>query len=219
MPKFFWGTGSFTEILRVLRQIFFQIVPYIIVCTHCRIPRGPGHMLCHKSLKLPGSRCVWTLWGWRFIPQIDSNSGDTCKRDNLSAQKLYFDIQWREQNEHYTVYTPGPITTHGSHWPWKVLAIECFLEKCLFFQSALKMRNFPWKVLENDFMVLKNISTRKSNLLVLFCTIKLRKVAQLSNFVIKSPSLLIQWAVFFTVQITKSIFFIKLFVAVYIIEI
>ena len=55
---------------------------------------------------------------------------------------------------------------HGSHRPWKVLEFECCLEKCLIFQSSLKMGNFPWKVLENDFMVLKNISTRKSNLLV-----------------------------------------------------
>ena len=55
---------------------------------------------------------------------------------------------------------------HGSHRPWKVLEFECCLEKCLIFQSALKMGNFPWKVLENDFMILKNIGTRKSNLLV-----------------------------------------------------
>ena len=84
------------------------------------------------------------------------------------------------------------------------------------------MGNFPWKVLENDFMVLKNIGTRKYNLLVcyLILHIELRKVAWFSNFVIKSPSLLIQWAVFFTMQITKSIFFyIKFFVAVYMIEI
>ena len=49
---------------------------------------------------------------------------------------------------------------HGSHRPWKVLEFECCLEKCLIFQSALKIGNFPWKVLENDFMVLKNIGTR-----------------------------------------------------------
>ena len=55
---------------------------------------------------------------------------------------------------------------HGSHRPWKVLEFECCLEKCLIFQSALKMGNFPWKVLENDFMVLKNIGTRKSTPLV-----------------------------------------------------
>ena len=57
---------------------------------------------------------------------------------------------------------------HGSHSPWKVLEFECCLEKCLIFQSALKMGNFPWKVLENDFMVLKNIGTRKSYLLVCY---------------------------------------------------
>ena len=98
------------------------------------------------------------------------------------------------------------LTTHGSHR--KVLEFECCLEKCLIFQSALKMGSFPWKMLENDFIVLKNISTRKSNLSVLFCTFELRKVARFSNFVIKSPSLLIQWAAFSTVQITKSIFFV-----------
>ena len=60
------------------------------------------------------------------------------------------------------------IHHHGSHRPWKVLEFECCLEKCLIFQCALKMGNFPWKVLENDFMVLKNIGTRKSNLLVCY---------------------------------------------------
>ena len=63
--------------------------------------------------------------------------------------------RWREN--------PARALAHGSHRPWKVLEFECCLEKCLIFQSALKMWNFPWKVLENDYMVLKNISTRKSN--------------------------------------------------------
>ena len=55
------------------------------------------------------------------------------------------------------------VLVHGSHRPWKVLEFESCLEKCLIFQSALKMGNFPWKVFENDFMVLENIGTRKSN--------------------------------------------------------
>ena len=32
------------------------------------------------------------------IPQLDSNSGDSCKRDNLSARKFCFDAKWREWN-------------------------------------------------------------------------------------------------------------------------
>ena len=41
---------------------------------------------------------------------------------------------------------------HGSHRPWKVLEFDFCLEKCLIFQSALKIGNFLWKVLENDFL-------------------------------------------------------------------
>ena len=41
------------------------------------------------------------------------------------------------------------LLLHGSHRPWKVLEIEWCVEKCLIFQSALKMGNFPWKVLQN----------------------------------------------------------------------
>ena len=36
--------------------------------------------------------------------------------------------------------------------PWKVLKFDSCLEKCLIVQSALQAGNFPWKVLENDFM-------------------------------------------------------------------
>ena len=39
--------------------------------------------------------------------------------------------------------------SYGSHRPWKVLEFDFCLEKCLNFQSALKINNFPWKVLEN----------------------------------------------------------------------
>ena len=38
---------------------------------------------------------------------------------------------------------------HGSHKPWKVLEFNYSLEKCLICQSALKIGNSPWKVLEN----------------------------------------------------------------------
>ena len=91
--------------------------------------------------------------------------------------------------------------------PQWVNMVPTDLEKCLIFQSALKMGNFPWRMLENDFMALKNMGTGKSNLLVCYFAFELRKVARFSNFFIKFPSLLIQWAVFFTVQITKPIFF------------
>ena len=36
--------------------------------------------------------------------------------------------------------------------PWKVLEFDFCLEKCLIFQSALKIGNFPWKVLENYYL-------------------------------------------------------------------
>ena len=105
---------------------------------------------------------------------------------------------------------------HGSQRPSKVLEFECCLEKCLVFQSALKTGNFPWKVFENDFMVLKNIDTRNLFCLSVVFHIDVRKVTRFSDFVIKSSSLLIQWPVFFTVQITKSTFFcINFFITAY----
>ena len=145
-------------------------------------------MSLRNSPMFCGRKCMAPMvWGFRGI-----------WTSNLMINALPFEI--------WTIKTRCFL--HGSHRPWKVLEFESCLEQCLIFQSALNMGNFPWKVLENEFMVLKNIGTRKSNLLVLFCTFELRKVARFSHFVIKSLSLLIQWAVFFTVQITKSIFFV-----------
>ena len=67
--------------------------------------------------------------------------------------------------------------THGSHRPWKVLEFECCLEKCLIFQSALKMGNFPWKVLENDFYSFEKLKAPETqSLSVFFCTFDLKKV-------------------------------------------
>ena len=41
---------------------------------------------------------------------------------------------------------------HGSNRPWKVLEFDYSLGKCLIFQSALKIDNFPWTMLENYFL-------------------------------------------------------------------
>ena len=99
--------------------------------------------------------------------------------------------------------------------PWKVLKFDSCLEKCFIVQSALQAGNFPWKVLENDFMVLKNIDSTDLICLCVVFHIDVRKVTRFSYFVIKSSSLLIQWVVFFTVQFIKSIFFcVKFFVTV-----
>ena len=72
--------------------------------------------------------------------------------------------------------------------PWKW---EIFLEKCL------EITLWSWKI--------KSIRNLICWCGFFFCTFDLKKVMGFSNFVIKSPSLLMQWAVFFTVQITKSI--------------
>ena len=42
------------------------------------------------------------------------------------------------------------VWMHGPRRPWKMFEFECCLEKCLIFQSALKIVNFPGKVLEYD---------------------------------------------------------------------
>ena len=111
---------------------FFQIVPYFMVWPHCGILRGPGHKPCHKSLKLPGSRCVGTLWGWRFIPQLDSNSRDTCKRDNLSARKICFDVKWREQK--WTLYC---IHTRTNDRTKTIISLS--LDVCLLMMSHIAL--------------------------------------------------------------------------------
>ena len=61
-------------------------------------------------------------------------------------------------------------------WAVDVGMVPTDIEKCLNLNAVLKSawfcnlpgkwENLPWKVLENDYMVLKNVSTRKSNLLV-----------------------------------------------------
>ena len=111
---------------------FFQIVPYFMVWPHRGILRGPGHQPCHKSLKLPGSRCVGTLWGWRFIPQLDSNSRDTCKRDNLSARKICFDVKWREQK--WTLYC---IHTRTNDRTKTIISLS--LDVCLLMMSHIAL--------------------------------------------------------------------------------
>ena len=79
---------------------------------------------------------------------------------------------------------------HGSHRPWKVLEFDYCLEKCLIFQSALKICNFPWKVLENNFfMGLKNNGPTNLIYLCVYtcCILNFDKLRGFGNFVIKSP--------------------------------
>ena len=109
-----------------------------MVWPHCGILRGPGHKPCHKSLKLPGSRCVGTLWGWRFIPQLDSNSRDTCKRDNLSARKFCFDVKWREQKwKLYCIHTRTNDRTKT--------IISLSLDVCLLMMSHIALLS-QWNI-------------------------------------------------------------------------
>ena len=77
--------------------------------------------------------------------------------------------------------------THGSHRPRKVLEFDFCLEKCLIFQSALKICNFRWKLL---FMGLTSNGPRNFMCLCTFqtfCTFDFNKLSGLDNFVIKSP--------------------------------
>ena len=109
---------------------------------------------------------------------------------------------WPKMKNQHIMWSWFPQTLKSAWiWmlSWKVLDFSVCLENGKF---SLKS---AWKWLYG----LEKYRHQKVQLVsVLFCTFELRKVAGFSNFVIKSPSLLIQWAVFCTVQITKSIFFL-----------
>ena len=82
------------------------------------------------------------------------------------------------------------------------------------------MGNFPWKVLENDFMVLKNIGTRMSNLLVCYLHIWIEKSSPIQSFchqisITTDPVS----RVIHSANYQINLFHMKFFVAVHIIEI
>ena len=149
-----------------------------------------------------------------------------------------FDVQKGDISQHWLqkIMLPGVISALMETF-WLLVLVASFLA---WFPQTLKSAwiwMLSWKVLDFSICLENGKFSLKSawkwlyglekykhqkvwSVGVLFCTFELRKVARFSNFVIKSPSLLIQWAVFLTVQITKSIFFyMKFFVTVYLIEI
>ena len=72
-----------------------------------------------------------------------SNCRQVISRNDVDSIIHVFDACWWPSDTRHVV-------NHGSHRPWKVLEFDFCLEKCLIFQSALKIGNFLWKVLEND---------------------------------------------------------------------
>ena len=82
--------------------------------------------------------------------------------------------------------------------PWKVLEFDFCLEKCLIFQSALKIGNFPWKVLENYYLwAWKIMAPENWSVFVFFMHFAQFILINNGDSVISSsnlPSLLIRWS-------------------------
>ena len=152
LPNYFWTCQTLADVIHdfiivindrasYISQMTPEKWPYLMLFSHSYTPRTTkllggytGFTPSVRPSRMPCPLCIIYSYGW-----------------------IVFILGTNDHYHERVCRAPWPLTLtyifkHGSHRPWKVLEFECCLEKCLIFQSALKIVNFPWKVLENYFL-------------------------------------------------------------------